>query len=157
MFTGIVQGVGVVTRVADRQGIRRFQIRMPKDYDKGLATGASIAINGLCLTVVGWNDQGVQFDVIDESLRLSNLSELREGSFVNIERAAKFGDEIGGHVLSGHIHGLGTVIDVVEAEANIAAWVSVPDALSKYVLPKGYVSLNGCSLTVGELVKDGQF
>ncbi len=157
MFTGIVQGVGVVTGVADRQGIRRFQIQMPKDCDKGLATGASIAINGLCLTVVGWNDQGVQFDVIDESLRLSNLSDLREGSFVNIERAARFGDEIGGHVLSGHIHGLGTVIDVVKAEANIAVWVSVPDALSKYVLPKGYVSLNGCSLTVGELVKDGQF
>lgn len=157
MFTGIVQGVGEVTGVADRQGIRRFQIRMPKDCDKGLATGASIAINGLCLTVVGWNDQGVQFDVIDESLRLSNLSDLREGSFVNIERAARFGDEIGGHVLSGHIHGLGTVIDVVKAEANIAVWVSVPDALSKYVLPKGYVSLNGCSLTVGELVKDGQF
>ncbi|HAN80543.1 MAG TPA: riboflavin synthase [Gammaproteobacteria bacterium] len=157
MFTGIVQGVGVVTGVADRQGIRRFQIRMPKDYDKGLATGASIAINGLCLTVVGWDDRGVQFDVIDESLRLSNLSDLREGSFVNIERAARFGDEIGGHVLSGHIHGLGTVIDVVEAEANIAVWVSVPNALSKYVLPKGYVSLNGCSLTVGELVKDGQF
>ncbi len=157
MFTGIVQGVGVVTGVADRQGIRRFQIRMPKDYDKGLATGASIAINGLCLTVVGWDDRGVQFDVIDESLRLSNLSDLREGSFVNIERAARFGDEIGGHVLSGHIHGLGTVIDVVEAEANIAVWVSVPNALSKYVLPKGYVSLNGCSLTFGELVKDGQF
>ena len=73
MFTGIVQGVGEVTGVADRQGIRRFQIQMPKDCDKGLATGASIAINGLCLTVVGWNDQGVQFDVIDESLRLSLL------------------------------------------------------------------------------------
>ena len=157
MFTGIVQGIGVVTRLADRKGVRRVQVRMPKCYQEGLATGASIAINGLCLTVVGWDDQGVQFDVIDESLRLSNLSDLREGSLVNIERAAKFGDEIGGHVLSGHIHGLATVIDVVQAEANLAVWVSVPDALSKYVLPKGYVSLNGCSLTVGELVKNGQF
>ena len=157
MFTGIVQGIGVVTQLADRKGIRRVQVRMPKGYEEGLATGASIAINGLCLTVVGWDDQGVQFDVIDESLRLSNLSDLREGSLVNIERAAKFGDEIGGHVLSGHIHGLATVIDVVQAEANLAVWVSVPDALSKYVLPKGYVSLNGCSLTVGELVKNGQF
>ena len=157
MFTGIVQGIGVVTQLADRKGIRRVQVRMPKGYEEGLATGASIAINGLCLTVVGWDDQGAQFDVIDESLRLSNLSDLREGSLVNIERAAKFGDEIGGHVLSGHIHGLATVIDVVQAEANLAVWVSVPDALSKYVLPKGYVSLNGCSLTVGELVKNGQF
>ena len=85
MFTGIVQGVGVVTRLADRKGIRRVQVRMPEGYDEGLATGASIAINGLCLTVVGWDDQGVQFDVIDESLRLSNLSDLREGSLVNIE------------------------------------------------------------------------
>ena len=157
MFTGIVQGVGVVTQVADRKGIRRLQIRMPEGNDQELATGASIAINGLCLTVVGWDDQGIQFDVIDESLRLSNLSSLRVGSLVNVERAARFGDEIGGHVLSGHIHGLAKVINVVQAEENLAFWVSIPAALSKYVLPKGYVSLNGCSLTVGELVKDGQF
>ena len=157
MFTGIVQGVGVVTQVADRKGIRRLQIRMPEGNDQELATGASIAINGLCLTVVGWDDQGIQFDVIDESLRLSNLSSLRVGSLVNVERAARFGDEIGGHVLSGHIHGLAKVINVVQAEENLAFWVSIPTALSKYVLPKGYVSLNGCSLTVGELVKDGQF
>ena len=79
MFTGIVQGVGVVTRLADRKGIRGFSSDA-QGYDEGLATGASIAINGLCPTVVGWDDQGVQFDVIDESLRLSNLSDLREGS-----------------------------------------------------------------------------
>ena len=110
--------------------------------------------NGLCPTVVGWDDQGVQFDVIDESLRLSNLSDLREGSFVNIERAAKFGDEIGGHVLSGHIHGLATVIDVVQAEANLAVCKC---ARCSFSMCCSAMSLNGCSLTVGELVKGGQF
>ena len=157
MFTGIVQGLGEVTYIEDCDGIRRLQVRLPSDRDQGLETGASIAINGVCLTVVGWDQDGVQFDVIDETLRLTNLGALEVGNSVNVERAARFGDEIGGHVLSGHIHGQAHVVEVVEMEANLAVWWSVPDHLRKYVLPKGYVSLNGCSLTVGETERDGQF
>jgi riboflavin synthase len=157
MFTGIVQGLGEVTDIEDRGGIRRLQVRLPSGRDQGLETGASIAINGVCLTVVGWDQEGVQFDVIDETLRLTNLGALETGYFVNVERAARFGDEIGGHVLSGHIHGQAKVTEVVESENNLAVWWNVPDHLRKYVLPKGYVSLNGCSLTVGETERDGQF
>ena len=157
MFTGIVQGLGEVTCIEDCDGIRRLQVRLPSDRDQGLETGASIAINGVCLTVVDWDQDGVQFDVIDETLRLTNLGALEVGNLVNVERAARFGDEIGGHVLSGHIHGQAHVVEVVEMEANLAVWWSVPDHLRKYVLPKGYVSLNGCSLTVGETERDGQF
>jgi riboflavin synthase len=157
MFTGIVQGLGEVTNIEDRDGIRRLQVRLPSGRDQGLETGASVAINGVCLTVVGWNQQGVQFDVIDETLRLTNLGTLGIGRLVNVERAARFGDEIGGHVLSGHIHGQATVTKVVEMDANLAVWWHVPEGLRKYVLPKGYVSLNGCSLTVGDTERDGQF
>lgn len=156
MFTGIVQGLGEVTQIQDHAGIRRLQVRLPNGRDQGLETGASVAINGVCLTVVGWDQHGVEFDVIDETLRLTNLGDLKVGHVVNVERAARFGDEIGGHVLSGHIHGRAQVTEVVETDANLAVWWAVPDALKKYVLPKGYVSLNGCSLTVGDTERDGQ-
>ena len=156
MFTGIVQGLGEVTQIQDQAGIRRLQVRLPTGRDQELETGASVAINGVCLTVVGWDQHGVEFDVIDETLRLTNLGDLKVGHVVNVERAARFGDEIGGHVLSGHIHGRAQVTQVVETEANLAVWWAVPDALKKYVLPKGYVSLNGCSLTVGDTERDGQ-
>jgi riboflavin synthase len=156
MFTGIVQGLGEVTQIQDHAGIRRLQVRLPTGRDQGLETGASVAINGVCLTVVGWDQHGVEFDVIDETLRLTNLGDLKVGHIVNVERAARFGDEIGGHVLSGHIHGRAQVTEVVETDANLAVWWAVPEALKKYVLPKGYVSLNGCSLTVGDTERDGQ-
>ncbi|MEE2820403.1 MAG: riboflavin synthase subunit alpha [Pseudomonadota bacterium] len=156
MFTGIVQGLGEVTQNQDHGGIRRLQVRLPTGRDQGLETGASVAINGVCLTVVGWDQHGVEFDVIDETLRLTNLGDLKVGHVVNVERAARFGDEIGGHVLSGHIHGRAQVTEVVETDANLAVWWAVPEALKKYVLPKGYVSLNGCSLTVGDTERDGQ-
>ena len=155
MFTGIVQGLGEITHIQDHGGIRRLQVRLPMGSDQGLETGASVAINGVCLTVVGWDQRGVEFDVIDETLRLTNLGDLKVGHVVNVERAARFGDEIGGHVLSGHIHGRAQVTEVVETDANLAVWWAVPEALKKYVLPKGYVSLNGCSLTVGDTERDG--
>jgi riboflavin synthase len=156
MFTGIVQGLGEVTQIQDHAGIRRLQVRLPTGRDQGLETGASVAINGVCLTVVGWDQHGVEFDVIDETLRLTNLGDLKVGHVVNVERAARFGDEIGGHVLSGHIHGRAQVTEVVETDANLAVWWAVPEELKKYVLPKGYVSLNGCSLTVGDTERDDQ-
>ena len=155
MFTGIVQGLGEVTQNQDHGGIRRLQVRLPTGRDQGLETGASVAINGVCLTVVGWDQHGVEFDVIDETLRLTNLGDLKVGHVVNVERAARFGDEIGGHVLSGHIHGRAQVTEVVETDANLAVWWAIPEALKKYALPKGYVSLNGCSLTVGDTERDG--
>ena len=156
MFTGIVQGLGEITHIQDHGGIRRLQVRLPMGSDQGLETGASVAINGVCLTVVGWDQHGVEFDVIDETLRLTNLGDLQVGHVVNVERAVRFGDEIGGHVLSGHIHGRAQVTEVVETDANLAVWWAVPEALKKYLLPKGYVSLNGCSLTVGDIERDGQ-
>ena len=150
MFTGIVKGLGEITRINDQAGIRHLTMKLPKGSDGGLEIGASVAVNGVCLTVVDWDHHGVQFDVIDETLTLSNLYSLDVGSMVNIERAACFGDEIGGHVLSGHIHAMAEVTTIQETDANLVVWWTVPDLLRKYILPKGYVALNGCSLTVGQ-------
>ena len=83
MFTGIVQGLGEVTQNQDHGGIRRLQVRLPTGRDQGLETGASVAINGVCLTVVGWDQHGVEFDVIDETLRLTNLGDFKVGHVVN--------------------------------------------------------------------------
>ncbi len=151
MFTGIVQGLGNILTIKEQGGISRIQVELPEAYRQRLEVGQSIAINGVCLTVVQHTKQGrVYFDAIDETLRLTNLSSLKVGDQVNVERAARFGDEIGGHLLSGHIHGLATVIDLVDDNDNLAIHWKPPLALRKYVLPKGYVALNGCSLTVGE-------
>lgn len=155
MFTGIVQGLGQVTAIADRGGIRRLTVQLPEGRGQSLEIGASVAINGVCLTVVAFDADRVSFDVIDETLRLTNLGGLSEGSFVNTERAARFGDEIGGHVLSGHIHALAEVVRVEPLDANLAVWWRAPDSLQKYLMPKGYVALNGCSLTLGDTPSNG--
>ncbi|MDB9862370.1 riboflavin synthase subunit alpha [Litorivicinus sp.] len=157
MFTGIVQGLGQVLSSTESSGICRLRIALPEGREMGLETGASVSINGVCLTCVGLDEMGVSFDVIAETLRLTNLGPLKEGDRVNVERAARFGDEIGGHMLSGHIHGVATVTDLKAQSDNLTVIWDVPNALQKYVMPKGYVALNGCSLTVGEHHLGAQF
>ena len=156
MFTGIVKGLGEIIRIDDQDGIRHLTMKLPEGSEGGLEIGASVAVNGVCLTLVGWDHHGVQFDVIDETLTLTNLYSLNVGSMVNIERAACFGGEIGGHVLSGHIHAMAEVTAIQETDANLVVWWTVPDVLRKYILPKGYVALNGCSLTVGQEIWEKQ-
>ena len=126
MFTGIVQTKGPVVRAAISQGIMRLVIGTPDGFVDGLERGASISINGVCLTAVEWSDSQVEFDVIDETLRLTNLGSLISGTPVNLERAARFGDEIGGHLLSGHIHGMATVMSIERTESNVAMELSIP-------------------------------
>lgn len=156
MFTGIVQGRGIISAVEDFAGLRRLSVRLPEGRAAGLQTGASISIAGVCLTVVAFDDDTVQFDVIDETLRLTRLGELAVGAEVNIERAATFGDEIGGHLLSGHVLGLATVVRRQDSQNNLALWLRAPDNAVPYVIHKGYIGVEGCSLTVGE-VADGVF
>lgn len=154
MFTGIVQGMAEIRSFIMDQGIARLTVDLGQVRTEQLIPGASVAVNGVCLTVVRCVDGLVWFDVIDETLRMTNLGSLQPGHWVNIERAARFGDEIGGHVLSGHVHGLAEVVDVHHAEGNMRVRWRVPERCAKYVFPKGYVALNGCSLTVGT-VEDG--
>ncbi|MEQ9885634.1 riboflavin synthase subunit alpha [Pectobacterium zantedeschiae] len=157
MFTGIVQGTAPVVSIEEKSNFRTHVIQLPTDLLPGLALGASVAHNGCCLTVTAIDGDRVSFDLIKETLRLTNLGDIHEGDVVNIERAAKFGDEIGGHVMSGHIMCTAEVVKIQVSENNHQIWFRLADeALMKYVLHKGFVGIDGISLTVGEVAR-GRF
>ena len=157
MFTGIVANTFPVADIKDQGDLRRMVVQLTKELVKGLKIGASVANNGVCLTVVEIDDTKVHFDIIDETLRLTNLGELTVGDVVNIERAAAYGDEIGGHVVSGHISDTIEIVKIEKTDTNTAIYLQADSKWSKYLMPKGFVSLNGCSLTIGETVEEGRF
>eukprot|EP00887_Chlorella_sp_A99_P007256 scaffold2.g7256.t1 len=148
LFTGIVQGKGTVQAIDRKQDFQSFDIELPSRRGAGVAIGASVAINGTCLTVVEQRGDVLRFDVIGESLRRTNLGLLQEGSAVNFERSARMGDEIGGHTVSGHVHTTARIVGVEETENNrrLEFELDGKDWI-KYVLPKGFISVDGCSLT----------
>lgn len=158
MFTGIVKGIFPVARMDRKQDFMTLFIQLTPELCEGLEIGASVAVNGVCLTVTSISEQNqVSFDVIQETLRVTNLGELSEGSLVNIERAARFGDEIGGHLLSGHIHDQVTVTELHKTDSNTTVVMEFDARWADYIQPKGYVSLNGASLTLGDEVAGNQF
>ncbi|MGB0361215.1 MAG: riboflavin synthase subunit alpha, partial [Endozoicomonas sp.] len=157
MFTGIVKGYFPVARIETFNGLNRISVKLPSELLGNLETGASIAINGCCLTVVAFDKDSVSFEVMKETLRVTNLGALKKGDKVNIERAAQFGDEIGGHLVSGHIHDTVEICDIIKEENNVTIFFAFEPKWKEYILSKGYVSLNGCSLTIGEKVEDSRF
>ncbi len=152
MFTGIVQGTAEVVQLLDKPGLRSFRLAFPTGFGDGLAIGASVAVDGVCLTVTALPapDQA-DFDVMQQSLGLTTLSRLATGSRANVERAAKDGAEIGGHPLSGHVDAAGTVLDIREPENNRVLRIGVPESHRRYVFAKGYIAVDGASLTVAEV------
>ncbi len=151
MFTGIVQGIATVEDVVSAPGLSTFAIRFPHGKTEGVAIGASVAINGTCLTVTRQENETLYFDAMQETLGLTTLGQLKPGDEINFERAARIGDEVGGHLLSGHIHTTATLIDILRPENNVTLWFEVPEAWARYVFPKGYIAINGASLTIGEV------
>lgn len=158
MFTGIVQGTAELVAIEELPNFRTHVIRMPSQaWGQGLALGASVAHNGCCLTVTGVEGDLVSFDLMQETLRLTNLGQLQTGDNVNVERAARFGDEIGGHAMSGHIMGTAEVLSVIDTPNNRQVWYRLAPELMKYVLTKGYIGIDGISLTVGEVRENASF
>ena len=152
MFTGIVQAVARVAQLQDLPGLRSFTLAFPTDFCEGLAIGASISVDGVCLTVTACLGQdAARFDVMQQTLALTTLGSLAAGSRVNVERAAREGAEIGGHPLSGHIDFQARVAAVREPENNHVLRIEVPPPWRRYIFPKGYIALNGASLTVAEV------
>jgi riboflavin synthase len=151
MFTGIVQGTGTVAAITDRDALRRLVVDLPPGRGAGLEIGASVSVCGVCLTAVDIDGDRASFDAIDETLRLTTLGALAPGDRVNIERAARFGDEIGGHALSGHVWGTVEVVAVASTETNHTIVLRAPADAMPCLLPKGYVGLDGCSLTIGRV------
>ena len=156
MFTGIVQGVARVEHLAERPGLRTLRLRWPPGFGAGLAVGASVAVDGTCLTAsVLHGEAGAEFDVMQQSLALTTLGNLTLGSAVNVERAAKEGAEIGGHPLSGHVDCIGTLVGVRRPENNCVLRIALPPRFMRYVFAKGYIAVNGCSLTAAEVDRRG--
>jgi riboflavin synthase len=151
MFTGIVQGTAEMVDIVEKENFRTHTIRLPREYVEGLKPGASVAHNGCCLTVVRIEEDRVSFDLMQETLRVTNLGELGVGDRVNFERAARFGDEIGGHQMSGHIIAMAEVTRIIESENNRQVWFRLPAELAKYIFAKGYIGIDGISLTIGEV------
>ena len=153
MFTGIVQGRGEIVSIESGNEITTLRILVPST--EGLAIGASISIDGVCLTATEFAEKIVSFDVIPETLEKTTLGELEVGGLVNVERSLRYGDEVGGHLLSGHIIGRG-IISKADAVGDGAQYtiLSPPD-VRKYIVSKGYVGIDGISLTIGDVHDDG--
>ena len=151
MFTGIVQGTGAVASIEKGEAVWTFAIDLPNTT--GLERGASVAINGVCLTATEMDGARAFFDVIQETLERTNLGRLAGGDEVNVERSLKMGDELGGHLLSGHIMGTGEITARTEVGEGVDMTVSAPSSMMKFIHEKGYIGLNGASLTIGEVVE----
>ncbi|RUO25584.1 riboflavin synthase [Aliidiomarina minuta] len=156
MFTGIVQTKAKVNAIQDKEQFRHLILETEPKHLKDLEIGASIAINGCCLTVVDFESQGlVHFDVIDETLRLTNLGQLNPGDRVNFERSLTVGRELGGHIVSGHVHCTAEVTQRVDSANNCRMFLKVPPEWMEFILVKGFVAVDGASLTVGETTDEG--
>lgn len=154
MFTGIVQGMGTIESINDHDSLRTFEIEFPGGFCDGLAIGASVSIDGVCLTVTQIaSPTSASFDVMLQSLNITTLGDYVVGSRVNIERAAKDGAEIGGHPLSGHVDFFAVVETVTIIEGNKVIRFSVPPEFMRYIFAKGYIAVNGCSLTISDAHK----
>ncbi len=153
MFTGIVTDIGRVRAVTETNRDRRYEIETVWDVS-GIDMGASISHAGCCLTVVEKNDGWFAVEVSDETLAKTTLGGWKTGDPVNLERAAKLGDEMGGHVVSGHVDGLGTVVSIEPIGGSHRVVVEVPAPLHRYIAAKGSITVDGVSLTVNAV--DGQ-
>ncbi len=151
MFTGIVQGVARVAAIEVREGLHTLRLQFPEGFDGELAIGASVACDGVCLTVTERPAPNeALFDVMAQTLRLTTLGGLQVGSGLNVERAAKEGAEVGGHPLSGHVDVSATIAEIRRPDNNHVIRFALPAPWMRYVFAKGYVGVNGCSLTVAE-------
>ena len=150
MFTGIVAGTGTICEMSGEKVVR-IVIDFESVTTDNLETGASVSIDGTCLTVVEISPPKISFDVIPETLQKTTLGTKSSGSAVNLERALKMGDELGGHLLSGHILGMGEITERVEGKENLDLRISCPSHIMKFVQEKGYIAIDGISLTIGNV------
>ena len=148
MFTGIIESIGKIAKMEQRGGDVRLHIATGKLDLSDVALGDSIAVNGVCLTAVVLPGDGFVADVSNETLSLTSLGQLSTGSPVNLEKALTMSTRLGGHLVSGHVDGLGEVIAKSEDARSIRFTVKAPDELAKYIAHKGAVTGDGTSLTV---------
>ena len=153
MFSGIVEGKGKVLKIKDHGDYLNIEISPPSKFNKGLKKGASISVNGVCLTSKDNGSKTLKFDVITETLKRTSLKNIQKGDVANLERSIKASSEIGGHLMSGHIHYTGKITHIEEKQSTKDMKISLSKKYEEYVMEKGYIGINGCSLTVGKVNK----
>jgi riboflavin synthase len=149
MFTGIITDIGIITAL-EQQGDLRARIQTGYDT-AGIDMGASIASDGVCLTVIDLGPDWYDVQISAETVNMTNVGKWSIGKRVNLERALKVGDELGGHIVSGHVDGVAEVISMVDEGDSTRVQLRAPDDLARFIAPKGSVALNGTSLTVNEV------
>jgi riboflavin synthase len=151
MYTGIVQGAFVIKHIDRQAGLSTITLELATNLLQDLAIGASVGVDGVCLSVTQIRDNEVDFDVMQQTLEVTTLAAVQQGGRVNVERSAKQGVEVGGHILSGHIDCRAEVVAIEEPENNRFVSYQLPESLMKYVFEKGFIAINGCSLTVAKV------
>ena len=154
MYTGIVSGTAPVIAVADGEGIRTLTIDLD-GFSDGLQIGASVALDGVCMTVVSLEGTEVRFDAIEETLGRTTLERAIQGHMVNVERSLRMGDELGGHILSGHVMMTAKIIGRIERGEGLDLVIENPLEARPYILEKGFIAIDGMSLTIGETSDEG--
>lgn len=157
MFTGIVRGVFKIAEAVHQNGVLSYAVEFQPDLLKGLSVGASVSIDGVCQTVTRIDGNRVWFDAIPETLNRTTLANLSIGHSVNVERSAKIGDEIGGHLLSGHVFGTATIEHKSWNQSSCVLQLRCPASWMKFFFPKGFIALNGASLTLVNVNPNGLF
>ncbi len=156
MFTGIIEGIGKVIKI-NKNTSNRSAFQMIVDlgkHSKGLKIGQSVALNGVCLSVTKISKNKCSFEMIDETIKKTDLGNLKVGGIVNIERSLKVGDRMEGHFVWGHVDGVGIIKKIEKKPKEVKLWFEIPKKLSKYVVKKGSIALDGISLTVVDVKKN---
>ncbi|MAI42408.1 MAG: riboflavin synthase [Gammaproteobacteria bacterium] len=151
MFTGIVQAMLPIKSLSQEDGLSRFSIQFTDQLSLALEKGASIAVNGVCLSVTDLCQNVISFDAVRETLELSNLKSIQVGTMVNLERSIKYDSEVGGHAVSGHIMGTARVQSVEKDSNNCRISFLVPQDWLRYLFNKGFIAINGASLTIASV------
>lgn len=150
MFSGITQGLFKVISVVNKPGLMDYTVQLTAELCSNLKPGDSVAVDGICQTVVSINGISVAFQAINETLDKTTLITLKTDSMVSIERSIRYGDEIGGHEVCGHVFGTAVIQQIISSANNVCLIVQSNPQWMKYILPKGFIAVDGSSLTVGE-------
>ena len=156
MFTGIIKELGTVWAVARGRGIVRLRVHAPQTAAR-LAVGDSVAMNGVCLSIVRIHQGALEFEMVPETRRLTNLGSLSSGARVNVEPSLTLGDRLNGHIVLGHVDGVGRIVRSSKKAGDVVIGIRVDEALRCYLVPKAPIAVDGVSLTVGARLTSTSF
>ena len=154
MFSGIVQTVGKIESIKDKNHIKTIRIETYGDYLEDIAIGQSVSVDGVCLSLDKKNNEYCEFEAVEETINRTTLGSYKQGTKVNLEKSLKFGDTVGGHFVSGHIHTRGRIVEVELVGESKNILVEIEEKWIKYLTEKGYISVNGASITIGKVSKN---